>query len=65
LSDLVQADEVFITNSLIRYMPVTVFGGKRLAMVKPGKVTRNLMKAYQELGKARNCGHKINQKIAA
>jgi branched-chain amino acid aminotransferase len=51
LSDLVQADEVFITNSLIEIMPVTVFGGKPIGNGKPGKVTRNLMKAYQELVK--------------
>jgi branched-subunit amino acid aminotransferase/4-amino-4-deoxychorismate lyase len=32
-------------------MPVTVFGGKPIGNGKPGKVTRNLMKAYQELVK--------------
>jgi branched-chain amino acid aminotransferase len=51
LSDLLQADEVFITNSLIEIMPVTIFDGKPIGNGKPGKLTRNLMKAYRELVK--------------
>ena len=51
MTDLTQADEVFVTNSLIEIMPVTAFGGQPIGNGKPGKVTRNLMKAYQELVK--------------
>ncbi len=49
LSDLSQADEVFLTNSLIEIMPVTVFDGKPLGNGKPGAVTRSMMQAYREL----------------
>ena len=49
LTDLTQADEVFVTNSLIEIMPVTAFGGQPIGQGKSGTVTRNLMKAYREL----------------
>jgi branched-chain amino acid aminotransferase len=49
LSDLLQADEVFLTNSLIEIMPVTVFDGKPVGNGKPGAVTHSLLKAYGEL----------------
>jgi branched-chain amino acid aminotransferase len=49
LPDLLQADEVFLTNSLIEIMPVTVFDGNPIGNRKPGAVTRSLMKAYREL----------------
>jgi branched-chain amino acid aminotransferase len=51
LPDLLQADEVFLTNSLIEIMPVTVFDDKPIGNGKPGPVTRKLIKAYQELVK--------------
>ena len=49
LTDLTQADEVFVTNSLIEIMPVKAFGGQPIGQGKSGTVTRNLMKAYREL----------------
>ena len=49
LTDLLQADEVFVTNSLIEIVPVTVFDGKPLNSGKPGTLTRKLMKAYKEM----------------
>jgi branched-chain amino acid aminotransferase len=49
LADLQQADEVFITNSLIEIMPVTVFDGKPIGSNKSGTITRKLMRAYREL----------------
>jgi branched-chain amino acid aminotransferase len=49
LADLLQADEVFLTNSLVEIMPVTVFDGKPIGNGKPGKLTRKLTKAYREL----------------
>jgi branched-chain amino acid aminotransferase len=51
LTDLLQADEVFITNSLIEIVPVTTFDGKPIANGKPGTVTGKLMKAYKALVK--------------
>jgi branched-chain amino acid aminotransferase len=49
LPDLSHADEVFLTNSLIEIMPVTVFDGQPIGNGKPGPITRSLMKAYREL----------------
>jgi branched-subunit amino acid aminotransferase/4-amino-4-deoxychorismate lyase len=49
LADLKQADEVFVTNSLIEIVPVTVFDGKPINNGKPGILTRKLMKAYKEM----------------
>lgn len=51
LTDLQQADEVFITNSLIEIVPVTTFDGKPVADGKPGPVTKKLMKVYKTLVK--------------
>ena len=49
LAELLQADEVFITNSLIEIGPVTVLDGKPIGNGKPGIITRKLMKAYKEM----------------
>ena len=49
LADLLQADEVFVTNSLIEIVPVTIFDGKPISNGKPGTLTRKLMKAYKEM----------------
>ncbi len=49
LTDLSQADETFVTNSLIEIMPVTVFDGKPIGNNKAGTATRKLMKAYKDL----------------
>ena len=51
LVDLLQADEIFITNSLIEIVPVTIFNGKPIADGKPGIFTPKLMKAYRALVK--------------
>jgi branched-chain amino acid aminotransferase len=48
LADLLQADEVFVTNSLIEIMPVTIFNGKPLGSGKSGAITRKLMRAYKD-----------------
>jgi branched-chain amino acid aminotransferase len=48
-TELLQADEVFITNSLIEIVPVTVLYGKPIGNGKPGTITRKLMKAYKEM----------------
>jgi branched-chain amino acid aminotransferase len=49
LEELLQADEAFITNSLIEIVPVTEVGGKIIGKGKPGPVTKRLAKAYKEL----------------
>jgi len=49
LDELLQADEAFITNSLIEIVPVTGVGGKKIGKGKPGTITKKLMKAYKEL----------------
>ena len=49
LAELLQADEVFVTNSLIEIVPVTIFDGKPIGNGKPGTITRKLMKAYKEM----------------
>ena len=51
LIDLLQADEVFITNSLIEIVPVTMIDGKLIADGKPGALTGKFMKAYKALVK--------------
>jgi branched-subunit amino acid aminotransferase/4-amino-4-deoxychorismate lyase len=49
LDELLQADEAFITNSLIEIVPVTEVGGKIIGKGKPGPMTKWLAKAYKEL----------------
>jgi branched-chain amino acid aminotransferase len=50
-TSLLQADEAFITNSLIEIMPVTSFAGQPIGGGKPGQLTRKLIKAYRALVK--------------
>ena len=49
LDELLQADEAFITNSLIEIVPVTEVSGKKIGKGKPGAVTKRLLKTYKEL----------------
>jgi branched-chain amino acid aminotransferase len=51
LADLLEADEVFITNSLIEIVPVTMFEGTPAGKGKVGLLTHKLMKAYKEMVK--------------
>jgi branched-subunit amino acid aminotransferase/4-amino-4-deoxychorismate lyase len=46
---LLSADEVLVTNSLIEIMPLVKVDGHTIGNGTPGAVTRNLMAAYQEL----------------
>ncbi len=48
-SDLLRADEAFLTNSIIEVMPVTEVDGKTIGSGKLGQATTRLMAAYQEL----------------
>jgi branched-chain amino acid aminotransferase len=46
---LMAADEVFLTNSLMEIMPVIAIDGNQIGHGVPGPVTRRLRAAYQEL----------------
>jgi len=49
IKDLLEADEVFITNAIMEVMPVTRVEKKPIAKEKPGPLTHRLAQAYQEL----------------
>jgi branched-chain amino acid aminotransferase len=49
LKELVEAEEAFVTNSILELMPLTWFEGKPIATGKPGQLTRKLLAAYREL----------------
>ncbi|MFC2021743.1 aminotransferase class IV [Chloroflexota bacterium] len=49
LDDLINAQEAFITNSLIEVMPLTEVGGKPVGSGRPGPLTKRLMAAYKEM----------------
>ncbi|GBE37136.1 branched-chain-amino-acid aminotransferase [bacterium BMS3Bbin07] len=51
--ELHQAEEVFLTNSLIEIMPVSEIDGKTYAI---GKITERLISAYKE---------QVNEEISA
>jgi len=48
LEELLNADEAFLTSSLIELMPLTEVNGKPIGGSKRGKVTERLMAAYKE-----------------
>ncbi|OGO36141.1 MAG: hypothetical protein A2147_08840 [Chloroflexi bacterium RBG_16_57_8] len=45
---LSDADEVFLTNSMVEIMPVVEIGGRMIGDGKPGPITRRLMQAYKQ-----------------
>jgi branched-subunit amino acid aminotransferase/4-amino-4-deoxychorismate lyase len=49
LSDLLAADEAFLTNSMIEVMPLTGVAGKQIGDGRLGQMTRKLMDAYKTL----------------
>jgi branched-chain amino acid aminotransferase group I len=49
LSELFEADEAFLTSSLLEIMPLTGLDGKPIGKAKSGAVTERLMAAYKEL----------------
>jgi branched-subunit amino acid aminotransferase/4-amino-4-deoxychorismate lyase len=49
VSDLLDADEVFLANGIMEVMPVTRVEKKPLGGEKPGPVTRQLAASYREL----------------
>ena len=48
-SDLLRADEVFITTSVREIVPVVMGDGRPVGSGKPGEVTSRLMASYKEL----------------
>jgi len=49
LKELIEAEEAFITNSILELMPLTWFEGKPIGTGKPGKLTKELLAAYRKL----------------
>jgi branched-chain amino acid aminotransferase len=47
--DLYNADEVFITGTAAEVVPVVKIDGRQIGSGKPGKLTKNLIMAYQNL----------------
>jgi D-amino acid aminotransferase len=54
LGDLQQADEAFLTNSLMEVMPLTFVNGSPIGSGRPGPLTKELMVAYR---------HKVKQEL--
>jgi branched-subunit amino acid aminotransferase/4-amino-4-deoxychorismate lyase len=55
VADLLEADEVFLTNSLMELMPVVRIDRQAIGTEKPGEATLRLLEHYRELV-ARECG---------
>jgi len=49
LAELAEAEEAFLTNSILEIMPLTRFGDKSLGPGIPGTLTQQLMSTYKEL----------------
>lgn len=47
--ELFEADEAFLTNSILELMPLTRFESKPVGPGRPGLLTRELLAAYREL----------------
>ncbi|MFC1904203.1 aminotransferase class IV [Chloroflexota bacterium] len=52
LDELAEAQEAFLTNSLIEIMPLTEIAGRHVGSGSPGSVTRWLMAEYKKLVRA-------------
>jgi branched-chain amino acid aminotransferase group I len=49
LKELIEAEEAFITNSILELMPLTWFEGKPIGTGKPGQLTKELLAAYRKI----------------
>ena len=49
LEEIVEADEAFLTNSVVEIMSVTELNGKAIGEGGPGVITRRLMSGYKNL----------------
>jgi branched-chain amino acid aminotransferase group I len=49
LNELIEAQEAFLTNSILELMPLVSVEGRPIGTGKPGKLTRDLLFAYRKL----------------
>jgi len=49
LKELIEAEEAFITNSIVELMPLTWFEGKPIGSGKAGQLTKELLAAYRKI----------------
>jgi len=49
LNELIEAEEAFLTNSVLELMPLVSVEGRPISSGKPGKATRDLLFAYRKL----------------
>ena len=49
LADILKAEEIFLTNSLLEVMPVTSVDGKKINGGRPGKRTLQILREYRRL----------------
>jgi len=49
LNELVEAEEAFVTNSILEIMPLTWFVGKPIGTGEPGHLTKALLAAFKKL----------------
>jgi branched-chain amino acid aminotransferase len=49
LKELIEAEEAFVTNSILEIMPLTWFDDKPIGTGKPGRLTKELLAAYKKL----------------
>jgi len=49
LKELIEAEEAFVTNSILELMPLTWFNDKPIGSGKPGQLTKELLAAYRKL----------------
>jgi branched-chain amino acid aminotransferase len=49
LNELIEAQEAFLTNSILELMPLVSVEGRHIGSGKPGKLTRDLLFAYRRL----------------
>jgi branched-chain amino acid aminotransferase len=49
LNELIEAQEAFLTNSILELMPLVSVEGRTIGTGKPGKLTRDLLFAYRKL----------------
>ena len=48
LKELIEAEEAFMTNSIMELMPLTWFEGKPIGSGRPGQLTKELLTAYRK-----------------
>jgi branched-chain amino acid aminotransferase group I len=49
LGELAEAEEAFLTNSILEIVPLTRFGDEPVGSARPGPLTQRLMSAYRDL----------------